>query len=80
MRVYNTKTVVTEVLLVLERNKTPISLLDEVFECIREAVLQQPVTAGGTIGLSLPEYEERGKLLLQELEKHRGLFPDEFSS
>lgn len=50
VRMYNPKSVVLDVLLVLEEHKIPVSLLDTVLADIRATVMSQPIT-GGSIGL-----------------------------
>lgn len=71
MTVYNPQTVVTDVLLTLEKHKIPVSLLGEVLSDIRKAVLNQPIQANGIIGLSPADYEKEAERILQELEHRR---------
>lgn len=74
--VYNSQSVVTEVLMVLEKHKIPISLLDQVLADIKDTVVNQPIISG-TIGLSLQDYEENERRILQEIQKLKGRFPNE---
>lgn len=70
VRMYNPKNVVLDVLLVLEKHKIPVSLLDTVLADIRATVMSQPIT-GGSIGLPPAEYEEQERRLLRELESRK---------
>lgn len=75
MTVYDSKNVVVDVLLTLERHKIPVSLLDEVLSDIRSAVMSQPIRAESIIGLSIADYEKEGKRILQEIEELRSKSP-----
>lgn len=70
VRMYNPKNVVLDVLLVLEKHKIPVSLLDTVLADIRATVMSQPIT-GGSIGLPPAEYEAQERRLLRELESRK---------
>ena len=69
MRMYSTKNAAMEALLVLQRHKIPIFALDDVLADIKDAAMQQPVTADGVIGLPSNQYEECAKKILQEFKQ-----------
>ena len=71
MRIYNPENVVADVLLTLEKHQIPMCLLDEVLSDIKHTVMNQPITATGTIGLSLEEYEATEERILQEIKQYR---------